>query len=151
MTTPVRYGEHARIAPGTACLMCRTQPERPVMDHCHEHGWTRGVLCMRCNALMASVDRRVMPSANRLTGTVPTEAIAHAHRCPDCPPFDAGDLGSGVMSEAPTTVRFSKGNKAGVHEFAEEMGISFNAAANVLVAEALKARGKHPAPRRDAD
>jgi hypothetical protein len=51
------------------------------------------------------------------------------------------------MPESPTTIRLTREINAAVREFADEMGISFNAALKVLVAEALKARGKHPGTR----
>jgi hypothetical protein len=41
--------------------------------------------------------------------------------------------------------------RAAVARFAAEMGISFNAALSVLVAEALKARGLHPDQGNAAD
>jgi hypothetical protein len=48
------------------------------------------------------------------------------------------------MAKSPTTIRLTDDIEAAVRDFAAEMGISFNAALKVLVAEALKARGKHP-------
>lgn len=50
----------------------------------------------------------------------------------------------GNVPEAPTTIRLTREIDAAVRAFAAEMGISFNAALKVLVAEALKARGRHP-------
>lgn len=55
------------------------------------------------------------------------------------------------MPESPTTIRLTREINAAVREFADEMGISFNAALKVLVAEALKARGKHPGARKASD
>ncbi len=49
-----------------------------------------------------------------------------------------------VMPKSPTTIRLTDDIEAAVRAFAAEMGISFNAALKVLVAEALKARGRHP-------
>lgn len=152
MTVPVRYGEHASVEPGTPCVICRDTPERPVTDHCHEHGWVRGVICMRCNANMAYIDRRITPRAILLAGLVAlADLIAHARRCPDCPPLDADDIGPTASlrptvpsPEKPTTVRFTPDLNAAIRRFADDMGISFNAALSVLAAEALTARGRHP-------
>jgi hypothetical protein len=56
-----------------------------------------------------------------------------------------------IMPESPTTIRLTREINAAVREFADEMGISFNAALKVLVAEALKARDKHPGARKGMD
>lgn len=47
-----------------------------------------------------------------------------------------------LMAERPTTVRLKAGMNSAVREVAAELGITFNAALSVLLAEALKARGK---------
>jgi hypothetical protein len=49
------------------------------------------------------------------------------------------------MTDAPTTIRLASPIRNGVKAFASEMGISFNAALSVLLAEALKAR-REPRP-----
>ena len=49
-----------------------------------------------------------------------------------------------TVPESPTTIRLTREIDAAVRAFAAEMGISFNAALKVLVAEALKARGLYP-------
>lgn len=38
-----------REAQGFRCAICREQPERLVVDHCHESDWVRGLLCQSCN------------------------------------------------------------------------------------------------------
>ena len=44
----------------------------------------------------------------------------------------------------PTTVRLTPDIKSAVQAFADEMGVTFNAALKVLLSEALAARGRHP-------
>lgn len=34
---------------GGLCAICRTEPPKPVVDHCHSSGDVRGVLCSNCN------------------------------------------------------------------------------------------------------
>ena len=36
------------ITPGVLCEACGFHVLL-VRDHCHEHGWVRGIACMRCN------------------------------------------------------------------------------------------------------
>lgn len=35
---------------GGACAICGTVPEQLCVDHCHEKGVVRGLLCSECNA-----------------------------------------------------------------------------------------------------
>jgi hypothetical protein len=46
-----------------------------VFDHCHTHGWVRGILCLPCNSRMGFVDRGE-PQDARL--------VAHRLTCPNC-------------------------------------------------------------------
>ena len=32
------------------CAICKEQPERLVIDHCHDTGKVRGLLCLKCNS-----------------------------------------------------------------------------------------------------
>lgn len=51
------------------------------------------------------------------------------------------------MAEAPTTIRLTPEIRSTIKAFAADMGVSFNAALSVLIAESLKARGIHPNQR----
>jgi hypothetical protein len=83
----IRYGDHAPVPPGATCGVCPATVAL-VTDHCHKHGWVRGVLCIRHNSRMALIDRGVAPSAVGDVGAL----VAYARHCPDCPAIVAGDL-----------------------------------------------------------
>lgn len=89
--TLIKYGEHPSVLPGTSCETCGSARLRPVTDHCHEHGWVRGLVCPRCNNLMAYVDRRVAP---KVESALLAALVALWQRCPDCGQLDVADLGS---------------------------------------------------------
>lgn len=50
---------------GGLCAICGTKPERPVVDHCHESGKVRGILCDTCNRCLGLLkdDPTVLMSA----------------------------------------------------------------------------------------
>ena len=83
----VKYGEHPPVPPGAPCEACGITPPRAVTDHCHRHGWVRGVACVRCNSHMTLIDRGIAPSGGDLAAL-----IAFARRCPDCPVVVAEEL-----------------------------------------------------------
>jgi Recombination endonuclease VII len=88
--TLVKYGQHEPVLTGAACEACRAVTLDPVTDHCHAHGWVRGILCRQCNTRMALIDRRrVAPQA---APEVVAALIGIAGRCPDCPALTLGDL-----------------------------------------------------------
>lgn len=147
-TAPVRYGEHARVDPGAPCLLCGPQSRRIVTDHCHAHGWVRGGICTRCNVLMAFIDRRISPRA--ASPLMTAALVAHASRCPDCQPFRAEDLGPAAtlrphrprIPSQQKKLRLPSDLEALVQEHAERLGVSFNAAAIVLLREGLRAEAR---------
>jgi len=67
------YGEILAGLPATRAAML-------VFDHCHAHGWVRGLVCMACNNALRGMEHgRVEPIA--------TEAAAmlmHLSKCRDC-------------------------------------------------------------------
>lgn len=40
------------------CAICGTPPSRPVVDHCHETGRVRGILCHPCNIALPFAEKR---------------------------------------------------------------------------------------------
>lgn len=60
----------------TPCVLCATVTPMPVIDHCHVHGMTRGVLCVTCHGRMARVDAD-------MTLATPRE-LFHRDNCPEC-------------------------------------------------------------------
>jgi hypothetical protein len=61
-----------------------------MFDHCHVHGWVRGLVCHDCNVLLGAAD------AGRLTADDPPWAsvlMAYRRNCPDCRALDGtGEL-----------------------------------------------------------
>lgn len=58
------------------------QGERLVYDHCHLHGFVRGVICIPCNSRMIMTERRIIPeSPMRLWEGL----LNHWAKCPECP------------------------------------------------------------------
>ena len=149
MTTLVRYGEHVCAEPGTPCLLCGDPALLPRTDHCHAHGWVRGVLCPRCNTLMAFIDRRATVRESSITAPLTLAAlVAHAARCPDCKPFAVEDLGPtrGLATKIPlegvtTSIRVPSSLKNRLAAYARARGLTLNAAAIVLLDEALRKTG----------
>lgn len=56
-----RYGISQRdwdemyLKQGAKCALCINEPT--VVDHCHEKGHVRGLLCSACNFLIAAIDK----------------------------------------------------------------------------------------------
>lgn len=66
-----------------------------IYEHCHRHGWVRGLVCSGCNSRMARVDAVAYglsryPFTDMMYGDGPSAAetshalITHWMRCPDC-------------------------------------------------------------------
>ena len=83
----VRYGEHAPAPAGAPCEACGVTPPAAVTDHCHKHGWVRGILYVQCNANMALIDRGLLPRVQQAAALA-----TFARRCPECPAVDVADL-----------------------------------------------------------
>lgn len=77
------------VPPGHACEGCGSTDGRLVRDHCHEHGWVRGLLCDPCNLHAGRIDRRFLPSAGP---DLLAALLAVRNRCTDCAPLKASDL-----------------------------------------------------------
>ena len=95
MTSPaaalVQYGQHQKIPAGTACAGCgSTDKTRRATDHCHQHGWVRGIVCPSCNARMITIDQMGTPSA--VDETLLAALLALRQRCPECLPISPADL-----------------------------------------------------------
>jgi hypothetical protein len=60
-----------------------------VRDHCHAHGWVRGIVCRRCNTRLERIDRQVAP---RVEEKLLLALLAVRNRCPDCDQRNVGDL-----------------------------------------------------------
>lgn len=54
---------------GGVCAICGTPPDRPVVDHNHETGEARGILCHGCNIKLPAIeDAAFLASALRYLG-----------------------------------------------------------------------------------
>lgn len=85
-----QYSDHPKAKPGDPCEVCGAESETPTIDHCHEHGWVRGTLCHRCNASMASIDRRARPVGDPVF--IET-LLQHVRKCHECSEINSDDLG----------------------------------------------------------
>ena len=53
--TPEQYDEML-AAQNNLCALCGGAMDRPVIDHCHETGKVRGILCHPCNIKLPAVE-----------------------------------------------------------------------------------------------
>lgn len=82
MTQDQRQYRRGRFTESGPCSVCGAMA-RLERDHCHEHGYLRGVVCRRCNLRMKPVDQ------GNMAGTVREEVdrqalVVHWHNCPKC-------------------------------------------------------------------
>lgn len=90
MTAPVQYSQFVATHRAGECSACTRQASQMVVDHCHTHGWVRGIVCRSCNSHMASIDVRRAP--DRIEGVSVAELLRHAAQCPECPRVQEGEL-----------------------------------------------------------
>lgn len=45
------------------CAICREVPKRPVVDHCHNTGQVRGILCHACNVKLHGIENEAFHTA----------------------------------------------------------------------------------------
>lgn len=81
----LRYGlslkemEAMRVAQGGACLICKSTSKELAIDHCHETGRVRGLLCSPCNRTLGFFERFQKPTEAQWV------AAAIAYLVPPCP------------------------------------------------------------------
>ncbi|MFB4318137.1 endonuclease domain-containing protein [Actinomadura sp. 21ATH] len=83
---PVRYNreQFRKLGrPQEPCEVCGGVDHPRVRDHCHSHGWIRGILCNYCNGLMQSIDRGAFPGRHTRNAE-DWMYVQHWLRCPDC-------------------------------------------------------------------
>jgi len=70
------------------CVACSA--EGPLeRDHCHKHGWIRGIVCGPCNRHLIRIDRHLAP---RVDAELLAALLAVRNRCTDCDQLDLADL-----------------------------------------------------------
>lgn len=75
MTIPYRYVKGAAAGRDETCVLCGTRSTRLVVDHCHVHGYARGLLCGSCNSRAGALD----------AGSAPTsKELFYLGNCPEC-------------------------------------------------------------------
>ena len=84
----VQYKAAMPVPPGSVCEGCGGT-ERLGRDHCHDHGWVRGILCDPCNRHVGRIDKRILP---RIVPGLLAALLAVRNRCPDCVPLEVADL-----------------------------------------------------------
>lgn len=83
MTLPYRYTKGAAAGRDETCVSCGSRSTRLVVDHCHEHGYSRGLLCGSCNARLAALDAGT-------AAPTPREAF-YLGNCPECRKAESPD------------------------------------------------------------
>jgi hypothetical protein len=56
---PVVAAEYEEILDGSVCGICET-PDNLMVDYCHRTGHPRGVLCIRCNAVLGHMGENIL-------------------------------------------------------------------------------------------
>lgn len=83
MTVPYRYIKGAAAGRDETCVRCGSRSTRLVVDHCHEHGYARGLLCKPCNARLAALDAGTAAPAPKDT--------FYLGNCPECRKAESPD------------------------------------------------------------
>jgi hypothetical protein len=96
--TLIKYGQHPKVPPGAICEGCNSAKATGT-DHCHDHGWVRGLLCTSCNRLMYIIDRLMAPKAESV---LIRTLLMLRHRCPECEQITIAALGA---CDLPTKLR----------------------------------------------
>ena len=71
---------HGQVGPGHPCGICGCDGSS-FADHCHTHRIVRSRVCVSCNGLMASIDRRTLP-ARDLPAWHLEALVRNAANCP---------------------------------------------------------------------
>ncbi|MET7477649.1 endonuclease domain-containing protein [Streptomyces sp. NPDC005648] len=76
MSIPYRYVRGAATGRDDTCALCSCRSTALVVDHCHTHGLSRGLVCGGCNNRLGRLDSGAVVPA-------PREAFYLAN-CPEC-------------------------------------------------------------------
>jgi hypothetical protein len=84
MSLPYRYVRGVMTGKDEACSLCGTRSVKLVVEHCHEHGMTRGVACQSCNSRLARLDAQL--------ATATTAERFYLDNCPYCRAARGSDM-----------------------------------------------------------
>ncbi len=97
--------------------LCSRVSKRFYMDHCHIHGYIRGVVCPSCNSAMKRIDKimrahgsltfntRVLNGLTRWANVPPSSYLHHWDRCPGCEFQFSGDQVIGILDAHRATIQ----------------------------------------------
>lgn len=76
MSVPYRYVKGIAIGRDDTCALCAGRSTALVIDHCHAHGYARGMLCGKCNSRLGRLDSGAIVPDTRET--------FYLSNCPEC-------------------------------------------------------------------
>jgi hypothetical protein len=74
-----------RFARGALCEVCNSPPRRGMFlmfDHCHAHGWVRGLICKYCNDALGFFENGHVEHLKYVEFLA--EFTEYRRKCPDC-------------------------------------------------------------------
>jgi hypothetical protein len=83
VSVPYRYIKGAAAGRDETCVLCGSRRTDLVVDHCHPHGYSRGLLCGSCNSRLAALDAG--------TATPTPKETFYLGNCPECRKTESPD------------------------------------------------------------
>src|ERR1700689_2445959 len=83
MSVPYRHVKGMAIGKDDVCALCSQRSTSLVIEHCHAHGYTRGLACSRCNSRLARIDAGAVRPTPR--------EVFYLANCPECRRTESND------------------------------------------------------------